>query len=75
MNEATPFGPWLKSHRKAHDWTQADLAAQVGCSVKTIEKIEAGALRPSKQLAELLAARLDVPPTDHPAFVQWARAM
>ena len=75
MHEATPFGPWLKSRRKAHDWTQADLAAQAGCSAKTIEKIEAGALRPSKQLAELLAARLDVPPEDYPAFVQWARAV
>ncbi len=75
MNEGTPFGPWLKSRRRAHDWTQADLAAQAGCSAKTIEKIEAGALRPSKQLAELLAARLDVPPADWPGFVQWARAV
>ena len=49
MQQGIPFGAWVKSRRKAHDWTQADLADQVGCSVKTIEKIEGGALRPSKQ--------------------------
>src|SRR3712207_7457531 len=39
----------------------------------TIRKIEAGILRPSRQVAELLAGTLQVPPADRPAFVRYAR--
>ncbi|HMA33222.1 MAG TPA: tetratricopeptide repeat protein [Chloroflexia bacterium] len=74
MNDGTAFGAWLKQRRRAQDLTQSDLASQVGCSVKTVEKIEAGALRPSKQLAELLAECLAIPSAERPGFVQWARA-
>ena len=51
-----PFGAWLKARRKALDLRQEDLAFRVGCSFKTIEKIESGERRPSRQVAELLAA-------------------
>ena len=52
------FGYWLRRQRKALDLTQAELAARAGCVVTTIKKIETGARRPSRQLAERLAAAL-----------------
>ncbi len=52
------FGYWLRRRRKALDLTQAELAAQAGCVVTTIKKIETGARRPSAQLAARLAAAL-----------------
>ena len=55
MDGDLSFGPWLKQRRKALDLTQHDLAQRVGCSAETIRKIEADRLRPSRQIAELLA--------------------
>jgi transcriptional regulator with XRE-family HTH domain len=57
------FGLWLRRRRKALDLTQDALAGRVGCSVATIRKIEADERRPSRQVAELLAKVLDIPPT------------
>ena len=37
--------------------------------------MESGRRRPSRQLAELLADYLQVPPDEHAAFVQWARGL
>ncbi|HET7091302.1 MAG TPA: tetratricopeptide repeat protein [Anaerolineae bacterium] len=45
----------------------------MGCSREAIQKIEAGTRRPSKQIAELLIACLEIPPEERPAFVRWAR--
>jgi predicted ATPase/DNA-binding XRE family transcriptional regulator len=75
MTEQLAFGPWLKRRRKALDLTQAELARQVGCAEGTLRRLEAGEMRPSKQLAELLADRLDVPPADQAAFVRFARLL
>ncbi len=69
------FGQWLKGRRKELDLTQDELAAQVGCSVSTVRRLEQGALRPSRQLAELLAIGLDVAPEDRPALVRRARTV
>jgi transcriptional regulator with XRE-family HTH domain len=55
------FGRWLRQRRRRLDLTQADLAERVGCSEITIRKIEADARTPSRQVAELLAACLEVP--------------
>ncbi|HMT20921.1 MAG TPA: helix-turn-helix transcriptional regulator, partial [Promineifilum sp.] len=44
--------------RKALDLTRAGLAQQVSCSSETIKKIERDERRPSRQVAELLAAAL-----------------
>ena len=52
------FGYWLRRRRKALDLTQAELAAQAGCVVTTIKKIETGTRRPSRQLAERLVTAL-----------------
>ncbi|MCC7208177.1 MAG: tetratricopeptide repeat protein [Anaerolineae bacterium] len=67
------FGDWLKQRRKALDLTQAELAQRAGCSVFALRKIESGERRPSKQLAQLLAASLGVPPEDRDTFVRVAR--
>jgi len=73
MNRNTAFGRWLKERRKAQDLTQENLAELAGCATETIRKIEAGVLRPSKQIAERLAEVLDVPDVERAAFVRLAR--
>jgi predicted ATPase/DNA-binding XRE family transcriptional regulator len=67
------FGKWVKRRRKALDITQQALAQRVGCSLATIIKIEADERRPSRQMAELLAAHLDIPPGEHDLFLKIAR--
>jgi len=67
------FGEWLKQRRRALDLTQEELAARAGCSVFALRKIESGERRPSKQLAGLLAAALEIPEEDHPTFIRVAR--
>jgi predicted ATPase/DNA-binding XRE family transcriptional regulator len=73
MNGDAPFGRWLKQRRKQFDLTQAMLAEQVGCAAETLRKIEAGRLRPSRQIATRLAECLQVPEAGRDAFVQAAR--
>ncbi|HUS16519.1 MAG TPA: tetratricopeptide repeat protein [Chloroflexia bacterium] len=68
------FAHQLRQRRKERDLTQAVLAERAGCALDTLKKIEAGRLRPSHQLAELLAAALAIPPAERPAFVAAARA-
>lgn len=75
MEHTASFGYWLRRRRKALDLTQADLARQVGCSLHLIQKIEADSRRPSRQVAERLAACLAIElPEERDAFVQAARA-
>lgn len=45
----------MRRRRRALDLTQAELAAQAGCTESMLRKIEADARRPSAQLAERLA--------------------
>src|SRR5690349_11780372 len=73
MNTAPSFEQWFKARRKALDLTHRDLAACVGCSEQTIRKIESGLRRPSRQIAELIAACLDIPPAEYDSFVNFAR--
>jgi predicted ATPase/transcriptional regulator with XRE-family HTH domain len=67
------FGKWVKHRRKALDLTQQGLAQRVGCSLATIIKIEAEERRPSRQVAELLAQQLDIPPDQRDLFLKVAR--
>src|SRR5512143_2055025 len=73
VSQEVAFNHWLKIRRTALDLTQWDLAERVGCSREAIQKVEAGTRRPSKQIAELLVACLDIPREDRSAFVRWAR--
>ncbi|HYO51038.1 MAG TPA: tetratricopeptide repeat protein [Chloroflexia bacterium] len=69
------FGAWIKSRRKALDMTQRELGLRASCSPETIQKIEANALKPSRQLAELLAASLDITGEERETFVRLARGL
>jgi len=67
------FGEWVKKRRKALDLTQEELAQRAGCSVFALRKIESGDRRPSKQLADLLAESLEIPPEEKQTFIRVAR--
>jgi predicted ATPase/DNA-binding XRE family transcriptional regulator/Tfp pilus assembly protein PilF len=67
------FGQWLKERRKALDITQEDLAEHIGCSRETIQKIELGERRPSRQIADLLADYFRIPTDERVAFAYFAR--
>lgn len=73
MDAHPSFGAWLKRRRKALDLTQSDLANLVGCAAVTIRKVEADEIRPSRQMAELLARHLEIDTDEHAMFVQFAR--
>jgi predicted ATPase/DNA-binding XRE family transcriptional regulator len=73
MNGDPSFGEWLKVRRKTLDFTQAELAHQVGCAEVTLRKLEANVQRPSKQMAERLADVLQISPADQVDFVRFAR--
>jgi len=67
------FGDWIKKRRKTLDLTQKDLARLVGCSASLIYKIESDQRRPSRQIAELIAERLEVPDDQRELFLNIAR--
>jgi predicted ATPase/transcriptional regulator with XRE-family HTH domain len=67
------FGTWVKRRRKSLDLTQHELARRVGCSVSAIFKIETDERRPSRQIAELLAEHLEIPPDQRAQFLTVAR--
>jgi predicted ATPase/DNA-binding XRE family transcriptional regulator len=67
------FGDWLKRKRKVLDFTQAELASQVGCSAAAIRKLEAEERRPSAQIAERLAEIFNIPTEERTKFLRFAR--
>ncbi|MFN2106604.1 MAG: tetratricopeptide repeat protein [Candidatus Promineifilaceae bacterium] len=74
MNERSySFGDWLKHRRKSRGITQKELASRAFCSPETIKKIEADQRRPSRALAESLAAALGWPGEQLEIFVECAR--
>ena len=75
MEHTDSFGYWVRRRRKAHDLTQQQLAARVGCTMAMIRKIEADERRPSHQLADRLATILVVPADQRQLFLQAARAL
>src|SRR5215203_206309 len=67
------FGQWLKTRRNALSLTREELAERVSCSSETIYKVEAGARRPSRQIAEMLASFFNIPDDEKEAFISFAR--
>ena len=67
------FGTWVRHRRRALDLTQQELARRVGCSVSLIFKIESDERRPSRQITELLAEQLEIPPDQRTLFMKIAR--
>ena len=56
------FGEWLRGQRDALKLTREEFAGRIGCSIAMLRKIEDGERRPSRQIAELIAHSLDIPP-------------
>jgi len=69
------FAHWVKRRRKALDLTQNDLAARIACSPETIKKIESQQRQPSRQLAELLIAELEVDRGERDHLMSLARGI
>ncbi len=75
MDIEVSFGAWVSKQRQALDLTRAQLARCVGCSVSGLRKIETDERRPSRQIAELLAECLQIPPEEYPTFIKVARGL
>lgn len=74
MDEVSTFGQVVRERRNVCGLTQPELARRVGCAAIVIRKIEADALRPSVQMAELIALALNIPEEEQLAFVRLARS-
>ncbi len=72
LDFSPPFGLWLKRRRSQLDLTQGDVARRINYSPETVRKIEAGVLKPSKQIAGLLAGAFEIPDERHDVFVAFA---
>src|SRR5829696_945428 len=70
--EDLSFGEWLRQRRRMLDLTQQALADQVGCARITLRRIESGARKPSKQLANILLDKLGIPEIERPQWVSFA---
>ncbi len=73
MSAELSFGEWLKRRRRGLGLTQVELGRRIGYSGETVRKVEAEEFKPSRDMAEALAAALDIPPDDRPRFVRFAR--
>ncbi len=73
MTEEASFGGWLRRLRRARDLTQEALADRAGCAAATLRAVESGRRRPSRELAAILAERLDVPADERALFLRMAR--
>jgi predicted ATPase/transcriptional regulator with XRE-family HTH domain len=69
----TSFGYWVRRQRRALDLTQRALASCVGCATATIKKLEADERRPSRKMAERLAACLQITDNQRDHFLQVAQ--
>lgn len=75
MSENVSFGRWLHQRRRQLDLTQQELANQIGCARITLSRIEAGTLKPSKELALILLERLGIPKQEQLQWLQFARGL
>lgn len=73
MTSSPTFGQIVKAHRRELGLTQDELARRVGCAPVTLRKTEYDDLRPSVQIAERLAAALNIPTDERREFVRLAR--
>src|SRR5215216_3784057 len=73
--EEISFGEWLHQRRRMLDLTQQALADQIGCARITLRRIESGARKPSKELAQILLSRLGIPEIERPQWILFARGV
>ena len=65
MQDEISFGVWVRKQRRTLDLTRHAFANQVGCAEVTLRRIEAGTLKPSKQLAETLKEKKILEAKEH----------
>src|SRR5215211_6503321 len=75
MEEEISFGVWLRKQRRALDLTRQAFANQIGCAEVTLRRIEAGTLKPSKELASIILEKLSIPESEHPQWISFARGI
>ena len=75
MTEQLPFGERLKKQRRALDLSRQRLADQVGCAEVTLRRIEAGTLKPSKDLASNLLVKVGIPQNEIEQWIRFARGL
>jgi len=67
------FGTWLRRERRRLDLTRQALADRAGCAEITLRRIEAGTLKPSRELARILLEQLGVPNAELERWIAFAR--
>jgi predicted ATPase/DNA-binding XRE family transcriptional regulator len=75
MQEEISFGTWLRKQRKSLDLSQQAFADQLGCAEVTLRRIEAGRLKPSRELANILFEKLGIPETERQQWISFARGL
>jgi predicted ATPase/DNA-binding XRE family transcriptional regulator len=75
MQEEISFGNWLRKQRRALDLTRQVFADQVGCAEVTLRRIEAGTLKPSKELTQSILEKLGIPKTEWSLWISFARGL
>jgi len=75
LSEDILFGEWVRQRRHILDLTQQELADQVGCARITLRRIEAGTLKPSRALAQILLEKLGKPLSQEEEWLQFARGL
>ena len=75
MEKEISFGQWLRKQRRALDLSRQAFADQVGCAEVTLRRIEAGTLKPSKELANILLEKFGIPQTEWPQWISFARGI
>src|SRR5690349_17800286 len=75
MQQEISFGEWLRKQRLSLDLSRQVFAAQVGCAEVTLRRIEAGTLKPSKELANLLVEKLGIPEAERSQLISFARGL
>jgi predicted ATPase/DNA-binding XRE family transcriptional regulator len=75
MTTEISFGNWLRQRRRTLDLTQQAFADLVGCARSTLRRIEAGDLKPSKELALILLEKLGIPESERPEWIRFARGL
>jgi predicted ATPase/DNA-binding XRE family transcriptional regulator len=75
MEDEISFGSWLRKQRKSLDLSQKTFASQVGCAEVTLRRIEAGTLKPSRELAGILFEKIGIPQSERPQWFSFARGL
>lgn len=75
MQDEISFGEWLRKQRRTFDLTQQAFANQLGCAEVTLRRIEAGSLKPSKELAQIILEKLGIPEMERPQWISFARGL